>query len=121
MDPRVEEVLERLRLEWRQQHRVADLAASVNLGASRLSHLIRAQANTTIRDLLRRRRIAEAAHRLVTTYDRISEISYYVGFADVCNFSHAFRRELGVSPRAYREKSRQAAGGNDRGPTAPRS
>jgi AraC family transcriptional regulator of arabinose operon len=121
MDSRVEAVLERLRREWRQQHRVADLAASVNLGASRLSHLIRAETNTTIRDLLRRRRIAEAAHRLATTYDRVSEISYYVGFTDVCNFNHAFRREFGLSPRAYREKSRRAAGGNDGDPAAPRS
>lgn len=98
------EVLDRLNAEFSKQHRVADLAASVNLGPSRLTHLIRAHAKTTIRDLLRSRRIAEAARLLATTHRRVSEISCDVGFTDACNFSHAFRRELGLSPRAYRER-----------------
>lgn len=84
---------------------MTDLARSVNLGASRLAHLVRMHANTSIRELLRRRRIAEAARLLVTTHQRVSEIAYYVGFGDMSNFCRAFRRELGESPRAYRERN----------------
>ena len=108
MDPRVHEVLERLDRPWRGQHRVRDLAASVNLGTSRLAHLVKSNTQTCLRDLIRRRRIEEAAHLLATTHQRVSEIAYYVGFTDVSNFNHAFRREHGVSPRAYRESSRKA-------------
>src|SRR3954469_26018567 len=104
MDRRVEDVLRALDEHWRRRQRVGDLAESVNLGASRLAHLIRTHANTSIRDLVRRRRIAEAARLLATTHQRVSEIAYYVGFADMSNFCHAFRRELGVSPRSYRQK-----------------
>lgn len=104
MDRRVREVLDHLDRQWRQPQRIGDLAATVNLGASRLAHLVRQHTHTTIRDLVRRRRIAEAARLLLTTHQRVSEICYYVGFRDLSNFNHAFRRELGVSPRVYRER-----------------
>lgn len=102
MDKRVREVLDRLDRQWRTQHRLGELAASVNLGPSRLAHLVKNDTQTCIRDLIRRRRITEAARLLITTHNRVSEIGYYVGFTDVSNFTNAFRRELGVSPRAYR-------------------
>jgi AraC family transcriptional regulator len=82
-----------------------DLAASVNLGPSRLEHLIRATLRTSIRELIRTRRIAEAARMLLTTHKRVSEISHDVGFGDVSNFNHAFRRHFGVSPRDYRRRN----------------
>jgi AraC-like DNA-binding protein len=104
MDRRVSEVLLYLDRHWRGHVNVGDLASLVNLGASRLEHLIRSHAKTSIRDLVRRRRIAEAANLLLTTHQRISEIGYAVGFTDISNFNHAFRKELGVSPRAYRER-----------------
>lgn len=104
MDRRVKEVLQYLECHWRRQLSIGDLARSVNLGPSRLSHLVKRYAKTSIRDLVRRRRIAEAANLLLTTHQRISEIGYAVGFADMSNFNHAFRRELGISPRAYRER-----------------
>jgi transcriptional regulator GlxA family with amidase domain len=106
MDPRVQEVLELLEAQWRMQLRTRDLAATVNLGTSRLAHLVKESTQLSIRDRVRHRRIAEAANLLVTTHKRISEICYSVGFSDVSNFNHAFRRELGVSPGAYRERER---------------
>src|SRR5260221_10411670 len=106
MDTRVRDILERIDRHWRAQHRVSDLAASVNLGASRLEHLVKSDTKMCLRDLIRRRRIDEAARLLVTTHKRISEIAYYVGFTDISNFNHAFRRDRGLSPRVYRDASR---------------
>jgi AraC family transcriptional regulator of arabinose operon len=109
MDARVREVLDLLAREWRARHRVGELAARVNLGESRLAHLMRGEADTCIRDVVRRRRLDEAARLLATTHGRVSEISYDVGFADLANFCHAFRRHFGVSPTAYRRRIRQLA------------
>jgi AraC-like DNA-binding protein len=117
MDRRVKDVLEYVSREWRGRLSVADLAASVNLGRSRLAHLVRSNAKTSLRDLVRRHRIAEAMHLLATTHQRISEISYSVGFRDVSNFNHVFRRELGISPRDYRK--RQAARSQQMGDEQP--
>ncbi|HYU25102.1 MAG TPA: helix-turn-helix transcriptional regulator [Thermoanaerobaculia bacterium] len=104
MDRRVEAVLLRIAAEWQRDLRVADLAASVNLGPSRLEHLFKESVRMSIREMLHRRRMSEAARLLVTTYARVSEISYNVGFRDVSNFNHAFRKEFSVSPREYRRR-----------------
>jgi transcriptional regulator GlxA family with amidase domain len=107
VDQRVAAVLARVDAEWRKGLRVSELAASVNLGASRLTHLVRVHAQTSIRELVLRRRMSEAARLLTTTFYRVSEISYHVGFTDACNFTHVFHREFGVSPRAYRERAQR--------------
>jgi AraC-like DNA-binding protein len=106
MDIRVREVLDQVEAEWRKQLRTRDLAAAVNLGVSRLAHLVKQSTQMSIRDLIRLRRIEAAAHLLLTTHQRVSEICYAVGFSDLSNFNHTFRRELGVSPREYRERER---------------
>lgn len=52
-----------------------------------------------------RARLREAATRLVTESRNVSDVAFESGFGDVSNFTHAFRREFGVSPRAYRRLS----------------
>ncbi len=113
MDRRINDVLRTLDEHWRKRQRVRDLAKSVNLGSSRLAHLFKLHTNTSIRDAVRRRRIAEAARLLLTTHQRVSEIAYYVGFADMSNFCHTFRREFGVSPRSYRRQALDCPKDND--------
>lgn len=88
--------------KWREPHRIAELAAAVNLAPSRLQHLFKLAMKVSIRDLLRARRLEEAARLIAGTYERISEIAYSVGFHDVSNFNHAFRRQFGMCPRDYR-------------------
>ena len=84
---------------------MSDLAQSVGLGASRLEHLFKSEARISIRDFVRERRLSEAAVMLRTTEERISTICYAVGFSDVSNFSHAFKKRFGVSPVAYRDRA----------------
>ena len=83
---------------------VGELAQLVGLGSSRLAHLFKREARISIRDFIRERRLEAAASMLVMTDERISIIGYRVGFSDVSNFNHAFKRRFGVSPRAYRER-----------------
>jgi AraC family transcriptional regulator of arabinose operon len=106
MDRRVRAVVTLLDAQWRRNFTVPTLAREVGLGASRLEHLFKAHAKTTIRDFVRERRLMEAASRLASTEERISVISFGVGFGDVSNFNHAFKKRFGLSPRAYREATR---------------
>lgn len=89
---------------------VVELARSVGLGPSRLEHLFKLDARMSIRDFVRERRLEEAALLLVGTEERISTIGYQVGFSDMSNFNHAFKRRFGVSPRAYRERQQRDSG-----------
>jgi AraC family transcriptional regulator of arabinose operon len=104
MDWRVRKVVAFLQQSWRRPVRIEELAQFVGLGASRLEHLFKEQARTSIRDYIREQRLEAAASLLVNTAERISAISYQVGFPDVPNFNHAFKRRFGISPREYRER-----------------
>src|SRR6266581_3053169 len=48
------------------------------------------------------RRIERAKHLLNTTEASILDVALSVGFKGAASFSRAFRRVVGVSPRAYR-------------------
>jgi len=109
MDKRVVDVLSLLEQEWRRDHRLEDLATSVNLCPSRLEHLFKQAMNRSIREIVQGRRLEEAAKLIAATYERISEIVYFVGFRDVSNFNHAFHRRFGMSPREYRLATHESA------------
>ncbi len=109
MDRRIIDVLAILDQEWRRDHRVEDLATAVNLHASRLQHLFKEAVQQTIRDVILARRLDEAAKLIATTYERISEIAYFVGFRDISNFNHAFRRRFGIAPRDYRQARQESS------------
>jgi len=52
-----------------------------------------------------RTRLRDAVVRLAESAVRIVDVAFDCGFSDVSNFNHAFRREFGVSPRAYQARS----------------
>ena len=105
MDRRVRQVVEILGSEWHEGVCVPELASRVGLGASRLEHLFKANVRTTIRDYVRERRLAEAAAMLTAGHERISSIAARVGFPQVSNFNHAFKKRFGMAPREYREQA----------------
>lgn len=102
MDNRVKVVVEVLERRFNSSLRVAELADGVGLCASRLEHLFKQEARVSIRDYIRERRLDTAAQLLANSIERISVISFRVGFQHVANFNHAFKRRFGVSPRQYR-------------------
>ena len=48
------------------------------------------------------RRLQMAAMLILQSHERISQIAYSVGFGDVSNFNHSFKRRFKMSPRQYR-------------------
>lgn len=86
---------------------VSELARKVSLSTSRLEHLFKQHTCCSIRQFVRQRRLQVAARLIALTSERISVISYSVGFSDVCNFNHAFKRQFGVSPKIFRVQMAQ--------------
>ena len=108
MDRRVRKIVQVLNQSWSAPLRVGDLARRVGLGTSRLEHLFKEQARISIRDFIHERRLSAAATLLLTTEERVSVISFQVGFSHVANFNHAFKRRYGVTPRAFREQQAES-------------
>jgi len=102
MDSRVLDVLRLLDGSWRTPPRITQLAVQVGLGQSRLEHLFRSEVKESIRAYVTRQRLAAAAQMLTASRERISTIAFAVGFNDVSNFNHRFKKHFGKSPRDYR-------------------
>jgi AraC family transcriptional regulator of arabinose operon len=102
MDRRIRKIVQVIDECWRMPVRVEDLARHVGVGVSRLEHLFKDEARISIREFIHERRLREAARLLVSTEERVSVISFSVGFQHVSNFNHAFKKRYGVSPRQYR-------------------
>jgi AraC-like DNA-binding protein len=64
-----------------------------------------AKSNTTFQDVVNETRRALACGYIENSGMSITEIAYTLGFSDTSNFSRAFRRWTGHSPRAYLARS----------------
>lgn len=103
MDRRIKRVKTLLEEQYRNPPSVHELAVTVGLSASRLAHLFRDEVGKSVRSFVVDRRLNTAAVLIVQTDERISQIAYGVGFNDISNFNHAFKKKFGMSPGAYRQ------------------
>jgi AraC-like DNA-binding protein len=92
-----------------------ELAASVNLSASRLRVLFKRDTQRTIPQYIKHLKLQRAQELLRKTYLRVTEIADHLDFDDASHFVRDFKREFGVTPTGYRklvtedqEKSAQA-------------
>jgi AraC family transcriptional regulator of arabinose operon len=104
MDRRIRRVKSLLDQQYRDPPSIETLAESVGLSASRLAHLFRDEVGMPIQSYIVERRLQMAALLIVQSDERISQIAYSVGFGDVSNFNHGFKRRFGMSPREYRAR-----------------
>jgi AraC-like DNA-binding protein len=105
--------------ELQQPLSVPELAAGVNLSASRLIHLFRAETGLPPARYLRELRLRRARADLEQTFLSVKQIMFAAGFTDPSHFSRTFKRHYGVSPAAIRPRAartRRRAGGDPQDP-----
>jgi AraC family transcriptional regulator len=100
---RAEEILE---AEYRAPLTLAGLAARVGVHPVHLSRTWLRFRRSSVGDALRRRRIAEARRRIAAGPVRLVDLALEIGFADQAQFTRAFRRVTGITPRAFRNAMR---------------
>lgn len=79
-----------------------DIAQHVGLAEDYLTHCFRQELGMTPIAYLNRYRVNQAKLLLKETPRSITEIAMDVGFSDSGYFSRVFRREIGVTPDAFR-------------------
>lgn len=82
------------------------IAAQAGYSLSHFYALFQAGTGFTVRDYMRRRRLALAARELVTSRRRVLEIALDLGFESHEVFTRAFRALYGLAPNAYRRQRR---------------
>jgi len=78
------------------------IADALGVSPGYLDLCFRQEMNLTPMTYLNRYRVNQAKTLLTSSELSLTEIALAVGFADSAHFSHAFRREVGQSPSAYR-------------------
>lgn len=86
--------------------RVDDMASAVNLGRTVFFNKIKSIVGMSPTDFLKSLRIKRAAEMIVKSRMTIQEISAAVGFNDQRYFSRVFKKETGLTPSEYRDKSK---------------
>lgn len=99
---RIAEVLRHLDSHHAEPHTLAALARIADLSRYHFLRTFRSVTGITPHQWILRARLREAAKRMATTSDPVTEIALEVGFDDLSNFIRSFRSEFGTSPRSYR-------------------
>lgn len=103
MDRRVELAITEIEGDLARAWDVAQLAALVNLSASRFRHLFKAETGRAINQYLRERRLERAELLLRTTFLSIKEVKMLSGLSGMSHFVGHFKKRYGVAPSAYRK------------------
>jgi AraC family transcriptional activator of pyochelin receptor len=89
-----------------QPHNLEELAAMAAMNHVKLNRLFKTVHGCTVFDFIRRERLREAERCLRETDLSITEIAHAAGFCSSSHFCGFFRREHGLSPRAFRARGR---------------
>jgi AraC family transcriptional regulator len=85
-----------------EPHTLANLASLARLSCYHFLRTFKRVTGITPHQWIMRARLREAARRLASSREPITEIALDVGFEDLSNFIRSFRAEFGISPRRYR-------------------
>lgn len=89
------------------------LCSQYHLSRSYLHRIFKQETGLTIVEYLISYRINKAKLLLQNDTMTITEIAHSSGFQDLSHFSRIFKRQLGMTPRAYRDQSRNRYGQNE--------
>jgi AraC family transcriptional regulator of arabinose operon len=108
LDPRIQRVLDAISTDFSTPMSLDALARLISLSPSRLSHLFRVETGDSVTNVICTMRLREAARLLKTTDQSIARIADEVGFSSPYYFSRQFRSRYEMSPREFRNQSRDS-------------
>ena len=86
--------------------KIDDIAEAMGMSRSVLYAKIKQSVSMTPIDFVRHIRIMRASELLSQTDDTLASISFEVGFSDPKYFSKVFKKEMGIVPSEYRERTK---------------
>lgn len=81
-----------------------DIATECNYSPSYIRHIFKKESNYTISHYIEILRVSHAKKLLSSSDKSISEIASIVGYSEPNYFTNIFRKETGMSPKAYRKQ-----------------
>jgi len=84
-----------------------EIADHIGISADYLTDCFRQEMGVTPSTYIRRYRIRQACELLRSTDQSITQIAMMAGFSDGAHFTRTFQREVGTTPRAYRDSKQR--------------
>ncbi len=82
---------------------LATLAKAQNVSPGYLSTIFKKETEKTVSEYIREKRIKAAKRLLSTTHLQVQTIALHCGIMDVQYFTKLFKKEVGMTPKEYRE------------------
>lgn len=80
---------------------VTELADAASVSVSTLERLFKEHMNTTPRQFILQVKMSAACDRLINSGQQVKEIAASLGYEEHANFTRAFTKVMGMSPRSY--------------------
>ena len=107
MDRRIELVIAKIKSDPGIAWNTPTLSAIVNLSPSRFRHLFKQETGKGPAQYLKEYRLRKAEKMLRTTFLTVKQVLKHVGLGSNAHFVYDFRKMYGVTPTAYRRKSKR--------------
>lgn len=98
----VQRLSELIEAHFLEHWQVSDYAKALAISPTHLSRLARASSGHSALRMIEARMMREARRNLAYTHLSISTIAYSLGYSDPAYFTRAFKRDTGLSPKAFR-------------------
>ena len=102
----VNEAIKYIEQHYREKITIEGIAAHCNLNRSYLGKVFKTVLKTNLQDFLIRHRVNKACELLRLSNHSIGEISVMVGYSGLFDFSRAFKKITGQSPRDWRNENK---------------
>lgn len=105
MDIRIKKALDYTENNFAKKISLEEISRISNLSASHFCFLFKAEKQMSLFRYLKQKRMKEARNLLRNIDLSIKQIAYQVGYRDLSNFNHDFKRSFGTTPTKYRKMS----------------
>lgn len=108
-EPQFKKVCHFIKERYSEKLCVSELAARVGMSANSFSMKFKKTTGQSIQRYLMIFRINQAKHMLANTQYHLCDVALKCGFSDQPHFSREFKRNVGVSPKFWRDRNNQIA------------
>jgi YesN/AraC family two-component response regulator len=102
LDLSIQKLMKTIQLRAADDLSLADLARELGVSKYHLSYRFKKAVGVTFRSYLLRARIERAKGLLQDGHQSVTDVAFLVGFNDLARFDKLFKRDMGLTPSAYR-------------------